>query len=361
MKITPILTKIIFSLLFVGMNWAQSSMSQKPDSANTPSPQPARTSPLARWLEVQTGTMAARYKGAEPSGGEWINQLQYYFLARGKFKLDPKGLYHVGFRVSTGRAFTFSWNSTGIGAGDLVTNFYVKELFFSASPFNGLEIQVGGIGFNRGESTEITSYSNNGYLMGERILLHRPDRLFFDEISLTGAFLGDLAKPSVFERFHRISRMNYHQFLVLKKIHKNVSLSADYSFQDGVETLRQGVKITLPKNPLLDWFNFENYQRVDVQPNWGCAFTLQKTPVPKITLAGGFANVDQNYGTLNSDRLGKGKRLFLGATYNFYRDFSLGGGTTKAFGNDFPVPNAARAELILMYDFQKALKRAKVF
>jgi hypothetical protein len=361
MKVFPNLARILSPFLLVGLNWAQSSLDSNPGSPPAVLAAPARVPPLRRWLDLQLGTTAIRYKGAAPSSGTWIHQLQYNFQTRGAVKLDPKGLYSVGFRVSTGRAFTTLWNATGVGDGELVTRFYLKDLFFSASPLPGFEFQMGGIGFNRGESTEITSYSNNGYLMGERILFHRPDRFFFEEISLTGAFLGDLAKPNVFERFDGLSRMNYHQFLVLKRIQKKVAFSADYTFQDGVETLRQGIKLTLPRNRWIDWLNFENYQRLDFQPAWGCAITLQKSPVPQLTLSGGFANIDQNYGSLNADRLGKGKRLFLISSYNFYREFSLGGMATKAFDNDFPVPNAARVEVILLYDFQKALKRAGVF
>jgi hypothetical protein len=93
--------------------------------------------------------------------------------------------------------------------------------------------------------------------------------------------------------------MNYHQFLVLKRISKQISISADYTFHDGAETLRQALKISWENNRCLDALLFENYQRLDVNPAWGYSLILQKNPFKNLKLSGGFANIDQYYGIWN--------------------------------------------------------------
>jgi hypothetical protein len=357
-RIWPVI--ILFQMLgAAGLAGGQTAPNAAADPATGATP-PAPASRFSRWFELQAGNLALDYKNAEPTGAPWHYQLQYRFLARGLLKIDEKGRYDVGFRVSTGNTFTFSWNNTAAGLGDFEGDVYLKELYLSASPWKHIEIQFGGIGINRGESTEITSYSNNGYLMGERLSIRCPEKLFFDEISATGAYLGDFEKPGVFQRFHRLDSMNYHQFLVAKKLGKQLSVSADYTFQDGVETLRQALKVNIKRNRFLDSLVFENYERVDFQPAWGCALSAQKSPTSRLTLTGGYADIDEDYGGLNADRMGKGRRLYIVATYNFWREFSAGVYATRAFSNDFALRNQARYDLILTYDVPKALKRAHI-
>jgi hypothetical protein len=332
-----------------------------PQNATPPGDQtPAPSGTISRWLELKTGVLGFRYKRAEATDSPWIYQVQYQIQTRGRLKFDKDGRYSAGFRLSTGNVFSFSWNSTGAGASDAQFRVYLKELFFLAAPWKSVEIQFGGIGINRGESTEVTSYSNNGYIMGERIIIRRPDKLFFDEISLTGAYLGDQASPGVIDRFHRLDSMNYHQFLIAKQVSKRFVFSADYTFQDGTETLRQGLRAYPAKNRYVDYVLFEDYQRLDYQPAWGFALSLQKNLSRRLSLTGGFVDIDKNYPNWNADRLGKGKRLFVAANYNFWREFSAIFFAGKAFANDFPVINAARYDLILSYDFMRALQRANL-
>lgn len=321
---------------------------------------PAPVPPLARWLELQTGTVAARYKRTAVTLSPWTYQFQYQVATRGRVKFDRQGRYNLGFRFGTGDSFTHSWNSTGWGAGEPVSKVFLKELYVSASPWRALEVQLGGIGFNRGESTEVTSYSNNGYLMGERISLHRPDKLFFDEISATGAYVGDPDSPGVYGRFKRISRMNYHQFLVSKRIGKYTSVSADYTMHDGVTTLRQAVKIHLPVNRIVDSVVFDNYERTEIRPAWGCSISVYKNPVRRLALNGGFVDIDRYYLNWNSDRLGRGKRFYVMASYNFWREFSANFFAGKAFLTNFPVNNAARFDFVLSYDFLRVLRRHEI-
>jgi hypothetical protein len=321
-------------------------------------PTPAPAGQFSRWLDLQAGSLAARYKRAASTDTPPIYQVQYQILARGRVKFDRNGRFAAGFRLQTGKLFYHSWNSAGPGDGEAAANVYLKELFVSASPWKSIEIQFGGLGINRGESTEITGYSNNGYITGERIVIRSPGRLFFDEISATGAYLGDLEKPGFFQRTGRFSQMNYHQFLASKKVTERLSFSVDYTSQDGISTLRQALKIYPNKNNFIDTILFENYQRFEFHPAWGFALTIQKNPTPRLAVIGGFVDIDRYFPAWNADKLGRGKRVYLSVAYNIWQDFTVTFFAGKAFSNDFPVVNAVRFDCAVIYDVLKALKRS---
>src|SRR5205823_10201419 len=117
-------------------------------------------------------------------------------------------------------------------------------------------------------------------------------KLFFDEVSITYAYLGDLNTPNLNKRYHRLQQSNYHQFLVDKKIGKRAAVSADYTFESGRETLRQAVKLNLPELRVVETIRFENYQRTDVNPAYGFALYGEKTVSGGLVLGGGYARID---------------------------------------------------------------------
>ena len=74
---------------------------------------------------------------------------------------------------------------------------YVKQLYGSVAPIRGLEFQLGGLYINHGENTEVTSYDDDGYVMGERVTLRAPSRVYFDELSFTRAGLASIDMPGL--------------------------------------------------------------------------------------------------------------------------------------------------------------------
>jgi hypothetical protein len=317
---------------------------------------------VARWFELQTAAIAMRYRQVENSAGlTTFSQLQHNEAFKGRFKFDASGDFSLNAGVFTGNHFIASWNDTGAGTGKPATNLYLKQLYVSLKPVEGIELQYGGLYLLRGESTEITSYDNDGYIVGERITVTRPKQLFFDEVSVSYAYLGDLTRPDLTSRLHRLNESNYHQFLVRKKIGKRASISADYTFQAGAETLRQAVKIATPEARLIDSFRFENYQRMDVKPDYGFAVTGEKTLYQRFQLAGGYARIDANYGGLNADRFNRGKRLYLTGTYTISPEFSVSAFVTRAIENQFAVANRHRFDLVFSYNLLKSLQRRGAF
>lgn len=328
--------------------------------AQTPSATPVAHPEVKRWFDFEALSVATRFRYVETAAGVGTPQQQYQVVARGRFKFDKKGKYSVVAHVATGNSITSGWNLTGWGTGDVQAEFYVKQLFFEAKPIKQLAIQFGGIAPNNGENTEITGYDNDSYLMGERIKVQDPKKFFFDEISATNGHLGDNTRPNVFRRFKRLNKSNYHQFLVRKVIGKRAAVSADYTFDSGVDMLRQAVKVNVPEAKVVDSFRFENYQRLDPQPGYGFALTGEKSVTKKFNLIGGIAKVSHTM--LNADRFPRGTRLWLSGTYKITREFSINPVIIQAVG-PLAAPSLPRTrfEIIASYNILEALRHYKIF
>jgi len=341
----------IVLLLFV-TNFGQSSR-----PTPIPTPHPA----IHRWLEIETLTLSTRYRFIENAAGRTVgNAQQWQFIGRGRLKFDRSGRYSAVLGLETGNTFTGGWNNTGIGTGDTQTNIFVKHLYFNAKPIKQIEVQFGGIGFNNGENTEITSYDNDAYLTGERIQIRAPNQLWFDEISLTNGFVGDLNRPSIFHRLRHLDRSNYHQLLVRKKINSRVSFSADYTFDQGADTLRQAVHLNAHELKFIDSLQFENYERIGPHVAYGFALAGTKRFNSKLDLSGGFAKISHQM--LNSDRFPQGERIFLITNYKPTKELSISPVIVQAVGPlaASSIPRT-RFELIVSYNILSALHRYKIF
>jgi WD40 repeat protein len=334
-------------------------------SGPTPASQTASapSGKLSRWLDLQTAILGTRYRFIENSSGVTVtNQLQSFVQFRGRFKFDRQGNYSINAGVFTGNGFVVGFNDTGIGTGTGMANLYLKQLYFAARPIRGVEAQYGGLYFNRGESTEITTYDNDGYLVGERILIQRPKQFFFDEISATYGFLGDLSTSNINKRWHGLKESNYHQFLISKKIGERAAVSGDYTFQSGIDTLRQALRVNTPEFKAFDFFRVEVYERVKTNPEAGLAAYAEKSLLKKkLTLGGGYADIDRFYGGLNADRFNIGRRVFFNSSYKLSPEFTLITFYTRGFANAFPISNRTRFEIFLTYDLLKTLHKTGLF
>ncbi|MEP6705548.1 MAG: hypothetical protein ABJB34_12145 [Acidobacteriota bacterium] len=348
------LPRIVILLLFPLCFWVGKG------SAQSPSPTPIAHKKIKRWFELEALTAATRYRYLESNAGQSASAQQYQVFARGRFKFDSKGKYSLVGTIATGNNIVGGWNNTGWGTGDLQVDFYVKQLYFEAKPIKPLAIQFGGIAPNNGENTEITGYDNDVYLMGERVRVQDPKKFYFDEISATNGFIGDPRRPNVFRRFKRLGESNYHQILVRKTINKRVSFSADYTFESGIDTLRQAVKVNAPELKVVDGFRFENYERLDPQPGYGFALTGDKRVTPKLNLTGGVAKI--SHAMLNGDRYPRGTRVFFGGTYKITREFSINPIIIQAVG-PLAAPSIPRTrfEIIAAYNFLEALHHYRIF
>jgi hypothetical protein len=256
------------------------SAPQAPEPPATSAP-PARAAAfIRRWLDLQNASLNLRFRYADNSAGRvTTRQLQHRETLRGRLKLDAPGRFAVNFGLFTGVRFTSGWDNTPWGLGAAQKNLAFKALYGSAQPVAGLEIQVGGLYIVKGESTELTTYDEDGYIMGERLMVRRPRQLFFDEISVTSAYFvggtGDASVP-VSSRFRHIDEPNYQHYLVDKKIGSRAAVSADYTLERHRRTWRQAVRVNVRELRLVDSIVFENYQRVRVGPDQGFAVTGER-------------------------------------------------------------------------------------
>lgn len=329
-----------------------------------PPPQPKPAPLLARWLDVQNATLNTRYRFADNSAGTvTTNQVQHRESLRARFKFDAPGKYALNIGVFSGSRFTSSWNNTGIGRGDWQKTLGVRALFFAAQPIAGVEAQYGSLFIVKGESTEITTYDEDGYVIGQRISLRRPRELFFDEISATVAyFTGDPAEFGVSKRIKYLDeRPNYGHFLVEKRAGARAGLSADFTSVGGAHTWRAAANVNTGELRVVDSVLFENYKRTNRNPAYGFALTANKAVTRKLGVNGGYARIDPFYGGLNSDRFNIGTRLFVGAAYALSTRFAASAFFTRAVGNDGPLPQRTLLNLILSYNALPDLRRTGLF
>ena len=375
----------------------------------------------SRWLDVTDFYFGLRYRSAfDVDGVHNFDQAQQKSLLAGKVKLDREGKYIVGFRFSSGGSFDWSYANfagggvtqanlsslprfaslsdrqdalaSGIGEATFPSggwSFVPRELYLSAKPLAGIELQYGSLGINRGVNSEITSYDDDGYLAGARLIVRQPQHLYFDEISVTYGDLGYLYTPNYFARLQGMEHFNYHQFLVRKKIMPWLEVSADYTYQI-VHTMREAAKVRTKKFHFVDSVRVEAYQRmnstnlnddahgVDFYPSaTGFAITVEKTFAKRFTMTAGFADIDDNYDVynnsgadaiwghpLNGDIYGIGKRPFVRANIKLNSYMSLFGFYTHLvdfnYARDGFIWNNEALYSGVQFDFKAMLKSAHV-
>ena len=329
-------------------------------SASTVSTKPTNREKVKRWLEIGTLSISTRYRYIRSNADvTTANQLQFQFVGRGRFKFDPQGKYSVYVGLSTGATLTSGWNSTGWGTGDPQSNIYPKLLYFNAKPAKWIELQVGSIAPYNGENTEITGIDNDAYLTGARVQIRAPKLLYFDEITATNAYLGDVDKPNAFRRFKRLDESNYHQVTVRKQLNKQIGFSADYTFESGRDTFHQAVSIKTPTLRALDRILLENYQRVRPDNGYGFGLFGEKKLHDRFALSGGFARIDSPM--FNSDRFPPGKRLYLYSSLKLTREFSVSTALIQAVGElQTPTTPRTRLDIIFTCNLLETLRRLKI-
>jgi hypothetical protein len=332
--------------------------------AQTAPPQQKPVAPLARWIDLQNATLNTRYRFIDSSEGLiTTNQIQHREILRARLKFDAPGRYAMNFGASTGVRFNSGWNNTGIGLGDWQGPLSVRILYFAAQPIAGVEGQYGSMYVLKGESTEITTYDDDGYVIGERVSVRRPRQLFFDEMSATVGYL--LSTPAELGFSRRLKylndRPNYGHFLVDKKIGTRAGISADFTSIAGARTWHAATNVNTKELRAVDSILFENYKRTNDNPAYGFAVTATKAFTLKVSVNGGYASIDRFYGGLNSDRFQVGNRVFIMTTYVLSPRFTASAFITRAVGNDFPLLQRTLSNLIFSYNALPDLRRTGLF
>ena len=374
-----------------------------PDDANTPAPTVAVVADMVaatykpwhegldRWLDLTSFDYGNRYRSVfASSGAHGFSQGQQKLAATGKFKFDAEGKYGIGFHLSSGRYFNWAYadyigggqhdfvnkleaNSSPLALfilgqpGSFPTGFfnsgggqvYLRELYLTAEPIKGVEAQFGGLGIEHGVNTEATSYDDDGYMVGERIIVKRPKQLFLSEIVYTNGYLGDMYTPNFFARGKDLAKSNYQQILGRKDFGKRLAVSADYTvttpegFSTKLNTTREAVYADTHETRVVGSVRFEAYQRlttINTVANGatqsftfaganGYALTLTRSIRKRFSVDVGLANIDNRYFvylgqntvasiyslSTNGDQFSQGERYFVRPTIPLTRYMSLTG------------------------------------
>jgi len=309
-----------------------------PLAAQTPNNEP--------WLDLQSVSLGLRYRMTENHlGSHARNWSDHHQGLKLRLKLDPAARYSLSAVALNGDTFTAGWNLRGLGARSS-NRVFLKQLFVTANPRHGVEFQYGGLPIARGESSEITSYDNDGYLMGQRLTI--------GDVSLTAGYLGDFRTPSVTRRWHRLAEINYGQVLAKKRLTDRLTATADFTDEDGERTLRQALVIR--PSTRVDLIRLEAYERVSGERSAGGAITIEK-PFGRTRLAASFASVDDHYRSVNGDRYGRGRRLSFTSTTTISRDVSLQVFITRAFDDALAMANQTRVDVLIRYELAAVFRQ----
>ncbi len=328
--------------------------------AQSPAPSPTADF-FAPWFDAQTFQLLARYHYVDPATPTpQANQMQTFEQLRFRVKSDPAAHVAVSFGFSSGSTFIGSWNDTGIGTGTRRLHIGLRLLSLDATPIAGVTAQVGSLQLARGESTEITTFDNDGYMTGERLTARRPHELFFDDITIARGYVGDPNTPSVFDRLHRLGDFNYQQYLLARHIGTRLWASGDYTRWQQADITHAAARALVPELRFVDTLKYEQYTRASAKADtvYGFAVSGDKKLLPPLIVTFGYADIDKNYGGLNADRFQRGRRFFGIASYTLSPVLTLSTFVGRAVYNDYAVSNHTRVDVFLTYNALAHLQRA---
>jgi hypothetical protein len=307
---------------------------------------------ITPWFDVQEGTVSARYRYVLDSAGKKTNQVQDRVAFRGRLTPPSAKWFALDIGAFSGTSFTGGWNNTGIGTGDRVNTFSVKQLYAELHPAKGIEGQVGSLYAARGQATEITSYDNDAYLTGERVTIRPPSRFVVDAVTFTNAYIGDMSTPNGFDRLDRLADSNYLQVLAEKTLPHRVAVSAEWSRPPEGQTLRGASRFPLPGEMSAIRIRLEGYWRVN--DDAGFAVSADRS-FGRVQLNGGYADIDQQFPAENGDRYGNGRRLFALGTVGLTKHLSASSFYTQAVNTPFSIPVDRRFEVLVTYNVAGAV------
>lgn len=323
------------------------------------SPEP----PLRRWFEFQQFVLSTRYRFIRNSADVITsNHMQYREQLRFRFNVDAKKRYTLNAGLFTGTQYIASWNNLGPGTGDFDgRSHYMRQLFFSATPVDGLEGQVGGLYVSRGEQTEFTSYDDDGWVTGARVSVRKPKALYVDELSLTRGVIASAGTASLWKRMDDLDDLNYTQVLAAKRFSQVVAASMDYTRFGSTDTLRGAIALRFKAGAPLSGLRWEQYARVSDPEAAGFSVVAERPVTKWVRMQAGYATVDEHYGGLNADRIQRGRRVFAIANVPIHGPLSASFFATRALDSDYTLSNKTRFDAIVAWDVLNTLRATGKF
>lgn len=263
----------------------------------------------------------------------------------GRLKFDAEGKFSLKAAVATG-GFAGDWQNMGLGEAPADARPYLKQVYLSAKPVDGLELQFGGIGIEP-NGTGIVGLSGAGFLMGERAVVRRADVLWFDRAAFTYGYLGALGRPNVWDRFHRLGQGNFRQAILEKSFAKRLTATAEFSGLSGAKTMTFTGHFDLGRGFAATG---EVYRRMSRLPDSGFHAGLAKTLGGRVTLEGGYAAVDRNFPHLNADAFFEGQRWYWTTSTRLAKGLTMFSMFNRAVNSGYSPTHRTLAFVGLGYD-----------
>jgi hypothetical protein len=132
-----------------------------------------------------------------------------------------------------------------------------------------------------------------------------------------------------------------------------MAVSADWTDTINGTVWRSGANVRVPA--VVDAVRLEYYSR-PAGDAWGGSIAAERKFPRGIVSSIGYANIDRNYGGLNSDRFNRGARLFTNTTIPVAGPLAASVFYTHAVGNDYVVPVGQRFDVVVTYNVLSAFQ-----
>lgn len=335
--------------------------------AAAPAPKPAPITGVARWLHFQTLDLATRFRYVDTHEHR-VNDRDQQYKISSKFQLNlvPEGRTYFQFRVETGSSFASSWTNMGPGMHNREWVLNVKSLFFGQKLGKHFEAQVGGIEYDQGAGSEVTSTDNDAWLIGYRGRVITSGKGWLpNKVNLTIGHMGDFRMPNVFARMHRLEDVNYVQALAQKSFNKKHEGSFEYDSIQDIQFLRFAYRWKKIPAVVFDEISIEPVVRMTNNSAFGWSGTLGKSldKAAKLKIAATYSDIPTqlfNKGgqqiLLNGDLYALGKRVSGTMTWQPAKDWQF-----QAYaGRRMDATNSMRwrAQVAVRYNFANLANKA---
>lgn len=337
-----------------------------PQEQDTDSPESAWKS-LARRVNISEVQAATRFNYMDRGPGAVTSRgLQYRLRVGYEVELAGEGATYFAMRAETGPSFDSSWNNSGIGRDPVYTGFHVKSFYLGQKIGRHLELQAGGLDFDRGPGTDHLAASEDGYLVGYRLIVRGKDHAWTpDRTVVTIGHTESFHQPDLFKNLHFAS-LSYMQLLVQKKIGDNATVEADINSIRNVWLTRQALKLEDVWAPVIDEAIIELIQRTSQTKSigWSAVVTHPFDRAKRWKLEVIYADVpnklffkDGEPILINREELEFGKHFALGAVWRPHRATSVG----VFAGRQLDHSDNKRwiAQAFVTYDYAGLLNRLK--
>jgi hypothetical protein len=324
-----------------------------------PAAETSKSSSWQRWVELDALTLYSRYHFVENSANRTTSNLsQYKTVLRAHVNVDAKKRVTLNAGTATGATFISTWNSLGVGPGEFDPHHqYLKQMYIAVKPDKYWEAQYGSLYVRRGEEDEITSYDEDGYLIGERLTVKPSATFYLDEVVLTFGEIGPFNQPNALSRWQDPSHVNYSQVLVTKRVSPSLVGSLEYTTRSGGDALHVGVTVRLPKRAPIGTVRYEQYRRMTLHPASGFALWGERMFAGKLRVQGGYDTVDQFFGGWNADRIQNGRHLFAVMQLPLGAGFGVQVFGTRALSSSYSISIKSRVDVTINYDVLSAFRR----